>query len=72
MEDYQRMRGLKDWFSKVPFPICYDNDELIQAIKDFDAQKYQNDIERFNHLYGSLENGEATQKLLERIKSIMK
>jgi CDP-glycerol glycerophosphotransferase len=72
MEDYQRMRGLKDWFSQVPFPICYDNDELIQAIKDFDAQKYQDDIERFNHLYGSLENGEATQKLLERIKSIMK
>ena len=72
MEDYQRMRGLKDWFSKVPFPICFDNDELIQAIKDFDAQKYQNDIERFNYLYGSLENGEATQKLLERIKSIMK
>ena len=72
MEDYQRMRGLKDWFSQVPFPICYDNDELIQAIKDFDAQKYQNNIERFNHLYGSLENGEATRKLLERIKSIMK
>ena len=23
IEDYQRMRGLKDWFFKVPFPFCH-------------------------------------------------
>lgn len=72
MKEYKKYRGLKDWFSKVPFPICYDNDALIQAIKDFDSQKYKDDLCDFNYIYGSWEQGKATQKLLERIKSIMK
>lgn len=68
VEEYQQMRGLKEWFFKVPFPICKDNDELIKAIETFDEEKYKTDLEKFDIIYGSLEDGHATKRVVERIK----
>lgn len=72
VEDYQKMRGLKDWFFRVPFPFCHDNDELMQAIRDYDADAYQKHCEEFGKFYGSLEDGQATQKIIDRLEQTMK
>ncbi len=71
VEDYQRMRGLKDWFFKVPFPFCLDNDELNEAVFNFDVEKYHAACKEFDVLYGSLDNGTAAKKLVDRLESIM-
>ena len=72
IEEYQKMRGLKDWFVKVPFPVCRDNDEIVNAIMNFKEAKYLADLETFNQLYGSLEDGHATERVVNRIKSEIK
>lgn len=72
VEDYQQMRGLKEWFFKVPFPLCHNNEELIQAILDFDEQVYQQRCSVFDKLYGSIEDGHATERIVNRLKLIMR
>ena len=69
--EYQTMRGLKDWFFKVPFPFCHNNDELCQEIINFDAPSYIQRCKEFDKLYGSLEDGHATERVVNRLKEIM-
>lgn len=71
VEDYQKMRGLKDWFFKVPFPFCHNNDELCQAVLDYDEQSYQSRCEEFDKLYGSMEDGKATPRIVDKLEQIM-
>lgn len=69
---YQKMRGLKDWFFKVPFPFCKNNDELNAAIMDFDAEQYKKQCQAFDKMYGNLESGSASRKFVDRLETIMK
>jgi len=66
---YQKMRGLKDWFFKVPFPFCKNNDELNVAIQKFDENRYRARAEEFDSLYGNLETGMASKQFVDRINS---
>lgn len=69
---YQKMRGLKDWFFKVPFPFCTNNDELNEAVEKYDADKYAESCKEFDKLYGSLEDGNSSRKFVDRLETIMK
>lgn len=69
---YQKMRGLKDWFFKVPFPFCTNNDELNEAIANFDAELYAEKCIEFDKLYGNLENGKASELFVNCLETIMK
>ena len=71
VKDYQKMRGLKDWFFRVPFPFCHNNDELCQAILDYDESAYQSRCKEFDKLYGSMEDGKATARIVDRLEKIM-
>ena len=71
IENYQEMRGLKDWFFKVHFQFCHNNDELCQAIIDFDASSYLQRCKEFDKLYGSLEDGYATDRVINRLEEIL-
>lgn len=72
IEEYEKMRGLKDWFHKVPFPICKNNEELTNSIINFDETKYKTDVIKFNlNIYGSIEQGNATNILCKHLKQIM-
>lgn len=72
IKNYQEMRGLKDWFFKVPFPFCHNNDELCQAIIDLDPSSYLQRCKEFYKLYGSIEDGHATERIVNRLTDIMK
>ena len=71
IDEYQKTRGLKDWFFQVPFPICKNNEELLNAISCFDNECYQLRLNEFNYMYGSLEDGHATERTVKRIKNIV-
>lgn len=72
IEAYQKMRGLKDWYFKVPFPFCHNNNELMEAIKNYDGQKYHKRCEEFDKFYGNLETGTAAKQIVDRLEKIMK
>lgn len=71
IEEYKRVRGIKDWFFKVPFPFCHNNDELCGAILKYDDEKYKQECKTFDELYGSLENGKATESIINMIEQII-
>lgn len=72
IEAYQKMRGLKAWYFKVPFPFCHNNDELIQAVQNYDEQKYHEACQSFDKFYGNLETGTASQQIVDRLETIMR
>jgi len=72
IEAYQKMRGLKDWYFKVPFPFCHNNDELVEAIKNYEEHEYHKKCEEFDEFYGNLETGTAAKQIVDRLEKIMK
>ena len=71
IEAYQKMRGLKDWYFKVPFPFCHNNDELVSAIANYKEQEYRQKCAEFDKFYGNLETGTASQQIVDRLETIM-
>lgn len=72
IEAYQKMRGLKDWYFKVPFPFCHNNDELMQAVLDFNEEKYHKSCEEFDKFYGSVDDGNGSKKIVDLFEKVMK
>lgn len=71
IDAYQKMRGLKDWYFKVPFPFCHNNEELIYAIKNYNEKEYHEKCKVFDKFYGNLETGTAAKQIINRLEKIM-
>lgn len=71
IEAYQKMRGLKDWYFKVPFPFCHNNDELVSAIANYNELEYHKKCEEFDKFYGNLETGTAAKQIVDRLQTVM-
>lgn len=71
IEAYQKMRGLKDWYFKVPFPFCHNNDELVSAIANYNEQEYRQKCAEFDKFYGNLETGTAAKQIVDRLQTVM-
>lgn len=71
IEAYQKMRGLKDWYFKVPFPFCHNNAELASAIANYDEKEYHKKCAEFDKFYGNLETGTAAKQIVDRLQTVM-
>lgn len=71
IDEYTRMRGLKDMFYKFPFALCKTNDELSDAIIKFDINDYHKKLDAFYQLYGSVDDGHASERFVEHLKTII-
>lgn len=72
IEEYSHMRGLKPMFFQMPFPLAKNNDEMEQNIINYDNEKR---LKLFNDWmkvpYGSIDDGHASERFVERLKQIM-
>ena len=67
-EEYtERERALYFDIKELPFLKAYTEDEMFDAIKNFDGDKYKQDIESFLGIIGSFEKGTACQTIAELI-----
>lgn len=71
IESYQKMRGLKDWYFRVPFPFCHNNDELMQAILDFNEVEYHKRCKDFDEFYGSMDDGNGAKVIVDLFEKVM-
>ncbi len=71
VEEYKKLRGLKSLFYKFPFTLCINNDQLENAILTFDYDDYLKRLESFYSVYGSVDDGHASERFVERLKSII-
>ncbi len=52
---------------KLPFPVAFNNDELIKNILCFNEKKYRNDVSQFMDEVGMEEDGEASRRVVDII-----
>lgn len=71
IDEYSKMRGLKDMYYKLPFTLCRTNDEINNAVRKFNANEYANRLEIFQKEYGSVDDGHAAERFVEQLKKII-
>lgn len=71
IDEYKRMRGLKDMYFKLPFPRAKNNDEMEANIINFDIMKYAIDLEAFYKMYGSVDDGHAAERFVEKMNKFL-
>jgi CDP-glycerol glycerophosphotransferase len=70
VEDYIKNRGFYFNFYGLPFPIAKNMQELRENIKYFDYNTYINRVDTFMDNIGLVEDGTASQKIVNRINEI--
>ena len=68
LEKYDRERGFYYPLEETPFPIAQNNDQLIENISGFNAERYAAKKESFLQARGCKENGTAAMRTVEIIK----
>lgn len=72
-EQYAREHGVYFQLSELPFPAAVEEKEVHNLIEAFDYDRYLKELDKFNsRILGVTENGTATLKVVERIKSYLK
>ena len=68
---YNNLRGFYFPISSTPFPIATSNSELINNIISFDYDKYKKDVDSFLFNKGCIEDGHASERVVDMIENIM-
>ena len=71
IDKYTEMRGLKPMFYQLPFPLCRTNDELEAAIMNYDKDNYQNRLNEFAIIYGSVDDDYASKRFTTKLVDLM-
>lgn len=70
--EYEGERGKLLWdLRKLPFPLAENDEELDANIRKFEMEKYQKDLERLFCETGIVEDGKASMRVSEYIKSAL-
>jgi len=71
IEKFNTDRGFYYPLESTPFPVSSNNETLIKNIKNFDNQKYLNEVEEFLKGKGCMEDGHASERTVDLIEEIM-
>lgn len=69
IEKYNTDRGFYYPLETTPFPIATNNEEMIENIENFDYDKYKNEVEQFLIDKGCVDDGHASERVVEIIKN---
>lgn len=71
IEEYNNERGFYYPLEQTPFPIARNNNEFIQNIQKFNLSDYKNKVEKFLKEKGTIDDGNASQKVVDLIKKYL-
>lgn len=71
IEMYNNERGFYYPLEETPFPIATNNDELMKNILSFDDKVYRQKLEEFLQGKGCVEDGHASERVVELIRKIV-
>ncbi|MBR6349416.1 MAG: CDP-glycerol glycerophosphotransferase family protein [Lachnospiraceae bacterium] len=71
IKSYMDERGFYYSLYDTPFPVCKNNNELINAIRKFDMDVYTQKCKEFLDDKGCIEDGKASERVVEEIKKIL-
>lgn len=71
IDEYNTERGFFYPLETTPFPIIKNNNELKNKILNFNEQEYKNNVEQFLREKGCLEDGYASERVVDLIESLL-
>ncbi|WMC93869.1 CDP-glycerol glycerophosphotransferase family protein [Kineothrix sp. MB12-C1] len=72
LNQYTEERGKLMWdMYSLPFSVAVNNDELIENIEAFEEEEYRNKIDDFSQEHGVLEDGHASERIVEWIEKYL-
>lgn len=72
IKDYNTDRGFYYPLESTPFPVATNNEKLEQNILNFDNEKYQKEVALFLKDKSCIEDGHASERIVDLIEKIMK
>lgn len=74
LDNYKNMlRGFYfDFMNEAPGPISLTTEELICDILNYDESKYEEKYEKFAEKYNHLDDGKASEKVVDLLEDLMK
>jgi len=71
IESYLEDRNFYFDIHSLPYPVVEDNHQLFEAIENFNSNVYAKAIDNFFVKLGVKENGDASKRIVEKIKQVM-
>lgn len=72
LDDYVRMRGLRNVYYELPFDQCHSNQELMESINNFSFLEYSSKIDTFlKNTMKSFDDGHASERVVERMAEVI-
>ncbi len=71
IENYMLDRNFYFDITKLPFPLAKNNKELLENMKNYNHEKYQQEINKLNSLFGVKEHGTASDEVAKKILQIL-
>ena len=71
IDNYLDDRGFYFEYSELPYSYAQNNDELIKNIEMFNEKKYHSALKKFYSSIGSVESGNASKKVADKICKII-
>ena len=69
--EYKRERGFYMEIEELPYLLAENEELLIDAISNYNKEEYDNEVEAFNQQLGIIEDGKASERVADRIISIL-
>lgn len=71
INDYEQERGLYYPLSQSPFPVVQTSIQLCEKIKEFQLEEYKDAIQTFLKEKGCVEDGQASMRVVNKIREIL-
>ena len=71
LEEFEKSRDFYYPLSETPFPISTNNETFIEQIRMFDEREYQKAVTRFLEARGCMEDGHASERIVEKIRELI-
>lgn len=71
VKEYDAVRGFYHRIEDTPFSMATSNAELIENISNFDQQSYESKIEQFLHRCESMDDGQASHRIADKIEELL-
>ncbi len=72
LDSYENERGFYYPLSTTPFPLAKTSQKLVENVLSFDEKKFQKGVDAFLSDRGCIEDGHAAERIVAKIKEVMK
>ena len=69
---YDNERGFYFKLESTPFPVATNNDQMYDNVLNFDADRYQKEVDRFLAGKGCMDDGHASERIADRLMKLLK